>query len=80
MAAEVVRVLTSDSPINDTHYGTTLFPSTDAHSGSCTAKSTIYTASIAAGLMLGQFTRWLRRLPVDRDILLNLLASEMTEA
>ena len=32
----------------------------------------------AAGLMLGQFTRWLRDLPVERDVLLNLLASELT--
>jgi hypothetical protein len=30
--------------------------------------------------MLGQFTRWLRGLPVDRDLLLNLLAAEMTAA
>ena len=45
--------------------------------GSCTAKSTIYTASIAAGLMLTQFTRWLRRLPVDSDLTLNLLSMEL---
>lgn len=80
MAAEVVRVLASDRPMDDGHYATTLFESAEAYSGSCTAKSTIYTASIAAGLMLSQFTRWLRGLPVDRDILLNLLAAEMTVA
>jgi molybdopterin-synthase adenylyltransferase len=33
--------------------------------------NTIYTASIAAGLMIGQFTRWLRGLPVEADLLLN---------
>jgi sulfur carrier protein ThiS adenylyltransferase len=44
----------------------------------CTARSTIYTASIAAGLMVSQFTRWLRGLPVERDLLLNLLAAELT--
>ena len=80
MAAEVVRVLASDWPMDDDHYPSTLFQSADAYSGSCTAKSTIYTASIAAGLMLSQFTRWLRGLPVDRDVLLNLLALEMTVA
>jgi sulfur carrier protein ThiS adenylyltransferase len=57
-----------------------LFESAEAYSGSCTAKSTIYCASIAAGLMLAQFTRWLRGLPVDRDLLVNLLAAEMTVA
>ena len=34
--------------------------------------------SIAASLMLHQFTRSLRGLPVDGDLTLNLLASEMT--
>lgn len=80
MAAEVVRVLASDRPMDDRYYATTLFESQEAYSGSCTAKSTIYSASVAAGLMLAQFTRWLRGLPVDRDILLNLLAAEMTAA
>ena len=41
------------------------------------ARSTIYAASIAAGLMVHQFTRWLRRMPVDRDTVLNLLAGEL---
>ena len=35
------------------------------------------TADIAAGLMLHQFSRWLRGLPIDPDVSLNLLASEM---
>jgi sulfur carrier protein ThiS adenylyltransferase len=77
MAAEVVRVLASDRPMNDVYYPTTLFEPEQAYAGSCTAKSTIYTASIAAGFMVGQFTRWLRGLPVDRDLLLNLLAVEL---
>ena len=45
--------------------------------GRCTARSTIYAASIAAGLMVHQFTRWLRGIPVDRDTSLNLLAGEL---
>jgi molybdopterin-synthase adenylyltransferase len=56
---------------------TTLFDQAAAQRGSCTSKSTIYTASIAAGLMVHQFTRWLRRLPVDADLSLNLLSSEL---
>jgi molybdopterin-synthase adenylyltransferase len=77
MSAEVIRVLAVAHPATDRHYAGSLFQSEQAYSGSCTAKSTIYTASIAAGLMLGQFTRWLRRLPVDADLMLNLLASEL---
>jgi len=30
--------------------------------------------------MVGQFTKWLRRLPVESDITLNLLAAELSVA
>jgi hypothetical protein len=62
------------------HYGSTLFPQTEAQVGRCTARSTIYAASIAAGLMVHQFTRWLRGLAVDADTTLNLLANELIQA
>jgi hypothetical protein len=77
MSAEVVRILCSGSPASDQVYAQTLFAPEQAFTGSCTAKSTIYTASIAAGLMICQFTRWLRGLPVEHDLVLNLLASEL---
>ena len=77
MSAEVIRVLASDQPREDVYYLSTLFAAERAYAGSCTAKSTVYTASIAAGLMVSQFTRWLRGLPVDRDITLNLLSAEL---
>jgi sulfur carrier protein ThiS adenylyltransferase len=80
MSAEVVRVLACDRPAADTYYATTLFPAAQAFAGPCTARSTVYTASIAAGLMASAFTRWLRGLPVERDVLLNLLAAELTSA
>nr|MDQ3315611.1 ThiF family adenylyltransferase [Verrucomicrobiota bacterium] len=64
----------------DGYYAKTLFSQDQAFAGACTSKSTIYTASIAAGLMLGQFTRWLRDMPVDRDLTLNLLATELSLA
>ncbi len=78
MLAEVMRVLTATDPDSRRHYPTTLFEQTDAEPGRCTARSTIYTANIAAGLMLHQFARWLRGQPVDRDVSLNLLASEIS--
>jgi molybdopterin-synthase adenylyltransferase len=78
MSAEVIRVLAVVEPAHDAYYPTTLFAATEAYVGSCTAKATIYTASIAAGLMLGQFTRWLRRFPVDADLTLNLLSTELS--
>jgi molybdopterin/thiamine biosynthesis adenylyltransferase len=78
MAAEVVRVLAWAAGQDHDHYPTTLFPASQAYRGSCTSRSTIYAASIAAGLMLAQFTRWLRGLPLERDQCLNLLAGELT--
>ncbi|MCH8150197.1 MAG: ThiF family adenylyltransferase [Planctomycetes bacterium] len=77
MSAEVLRVLTVSDEASRRHYPTTLFDAGQAYEGACTARSTIYCANVAAGLMLAQFTRWLRGLPLDRDISLNLLASEM---
>jgi sulfur carrier protein ThiS adenylyltransferase len=77
MLAEVIRVLTVAEEQGRRHYPQTLFASREAQTGRCSAQSTIYTANIAAGLMLHQFSRWLRGLPVDPDISLNLLASEM---
>jgi len=52
----------------------------EAQPGRCTARSTLYVASIAAGLMIHQFTRWLRGLPIEPDLSFNLLASELTAA
>jgi sulfur carrier protein ThiS adenylyltransferase len=78
MSAEVLRVLTACDLQSRQHYPTTLFQSQEAFIGACTAKSTIYCANIAAGLMLAQFTKYLRQLSVDADIQLNLLASELS--
>jgi hypothetical protein len=78
MSAEVLRILTTCDPRSHRHYPTTLFRSEEAFVGTCTAKTTIYCANIAAGLMIAQFTKYLRQLPVEPDIQLNLLASELS--
>jgi sulfur carrier protein ThiS adenylyltransferase len=76
MLGEVIRVLATATCEDREHYASTLFAQTDAQPGSCTSRSTIYASGIAAGLMVHQFTRWLRRIPVERDVTLNLLAGE----
>lgn len=78
MSAGVLRILTACDVKSREHYPTTLFNADEAFIGPCTAKTTIYCANIAAGLMLTQFTKYLRQLPVDPDIQLNLLASELS--
>jgi hypothetical protein len=78
MSAEVLRVLTACDSVSRKHYPTTLFTAEEAYAGTCTAKSTIFCANIAAGFMVSQFGKWLRRLPVEPDLSLNLLASELS--
>jgi hypothetical protein len=78
MNAEVLRVLTAWDLESAQHYPTTLFRREEAFVGPCTAKTTIYCANIAAGLMISQFTKYLRQLPIDADIQFNLLSSELS--
>jgi molybdopterin-synthase adenylyltransferase len=79
MSAEVIRVFAdfkTDSRPRP-HYPTTLFPGSEAHTGLCTARTTIFTANIAAGLMVEQLAKHLRGMKVDHDIDLNLLSMEL---
>lgn len=78
MSAEILRVITAYDAASREYYPKTLFNAEQAHAGPCTAKSTIYCANIAAGFMLAQFAKYLRLLPVDTDIQVNLLASELS--
>ena len=78
MSAEVLRVLTVSDAAGRTHYPTTLFTASEAFRGACTAKSTIYCSGVAAGLMVGQFTKWLRGMPTEADLTLNLLSAELS--
>ena len=78
MTAEVIRVLTGCDETSRAYYPSSLFSAEEVYPGSCTAKTTIYCANIAAGLMLAQFTKWLRGLPVEPDMSVNLLSSELS--
>ena len=76
MLGEVLRILTATDSESVIHYSTTLFAPSEAQQGTCTSRSTICAASIAAGLMIHQFTRWLRDLPTEADTSINLLSSD----
>jgi len=78
MSAEVLRILTAYNDESRNYYPTSLFNADEAFVGPCAAKTTIYCANIAAGLMVAQFTKHLRQLPIDADIQLNLLSSEIS--
>jgi sulfur carrier protein ThiS adenylyltransferase len=80
MSGETLRVLAMADEIGRDHYPATLFQPNEAQGGPCTGRSTLYAATVAAGLMASQFTKWLRGIDVDPDLMLNLLSSEMTVA
>lgn len=80
MLGETLRVLSAVDTASRAHYATTLFPQAEAQVGRCTAHGTIYAATVAAGLMLHQFCRWLRGQAIDADLSLNLTASELIVA
>lgn len=77
MAAEVLRVLAVADDVGRKYYPTTLFEPAAAYAGACTARSTIFCANVAAGLMVAQFARFLRGFPVAHDVQLNLLCDEL---
>jgi sulfur carrier protein ThiS adenylyltransferase len=77
MLGETLRILTATDSASRRHYLSTLFRQTEAQTGSCTSRSTIFAAGITAGIMLHQFTRWLRGFPNSSDLTLNLLADEL---
>ena len=79
MLGEALRVLVAADQ-GRKHYSTTLFPQAEAQAGRCTSRSTIYAASLAAALLVHQFTRYLRGLPLDVDATFNLLAGEYVVA
>lgn len=77
MSAEVIRIITASDEDSHKYYGKTLFAAEEAYQDSCTAKSTIYCSNIAAGLLLEQLSKFLRGMPMDKDIQYNLLSMEM---
>jgi sulfur carrier protein ThiS adenylyltransferase len=77
MLGEMIRVLVAVDDPGRRNYPTTLFRASEAQPGRCTARSTIYAAAVAAGLMIHQFCRWLRGQPIDADQSFNMLASEL---
>lgn len=80
MANGVARVITCRSPAVDDWYvmdPAVMFSANEAFKGTCTAQSTIFNANIVAGLMMVAFTKWLRGVEGDSDVLFNLEAMEL---
>jgi sulfur carrier protein ThiS adenylyltransferase len=59
-------------------YGESFFTKAEATPGRCAAKSTLYAASIAAGLMATQMAKWLRDITPETTVNLSLTSMEMS--
>lgn len=78
MAGENMRVLTVHDDGSHEYYPSQLFTDEEAHQGACTARSTIYTSNVVAGLMVHQMAMWLRGQPPVTDQSLSLRTAELT--
>lgn len=77
MSAETMRIIMIDNPSVDDYYPSVCFPESEGYQGACTARSTIYCANIAAGMLVSTFSKWLRQFKVEKDFMLNLLSNEL---
>lgn len=75
MSAETVRVLTSS--FGSGNYSNTFFGSAEAFGGGCTTKSTIYSASLAAALMVGEISKFIRGVSQNIDMTMDILSSDL---
>jgi len=76
VAGDTVHVLSVSDPDSRDYYESTLFDREEAFQATCTTRMSIHIANIAAGLLVQQFSKWLRELPTDRHTVFNLLAME----
>lgn len=77
MSAETFRVLSVHDEESLGYYPSTLFTDEEAYQGSCTAKSTIYCASGLACFEAQILAKWLRNVPLQKDVQVNLLTNEL---
>jgi len=76
MSSETCEIYSSEAP-HSGYYETTLFEDAEAYQGSCTAKSTIYCANIAAGLAVSLLSKAMRGISLEPKLSLNILGSEL---
>lgn len=78
LRGESVRVLAAADARTRQHYANSLAQEAGALTAETTSGSTIYAAALAAALLVHQFTRYLRDLPLNADTTFDLIASQLT--
>jgi len=76
MSAEFARIFSISDLESKQYYQNQFFTQEEAFRGTCTNKTTLYMAYVASGIAIAQFTKWLREIPLDKEICVNLLSNE----
>jgi len=80
VGGETLRSLAESYERTPFHYPSTLYSDDEAYEARCTSRMTFPMANMAASFLLeGQFLRWLRDEPFDRDVIFNAAALEIME-
>ncbi len=77
MLGENIRVLAVGDAQGKEYYPKTFFTANQAERGACTQRGLIYTACVSASLLMQQYCKWLRKFPVNNDVIFNLLSMEL---
>ncbi len=80
IAAEHMEVYTWVKGDDRSRYEATIFPDVEAHPASCTGRTTLYSSFVVAGMMVGEFVKWLRgqNSMVCREQSFNMLINHYT--
>jgi len=76
MSAEYARIFMITDISSKEHYQKSFFTQEEAFRGTCTNKTTLYMAYVASGIAISQFAKFLRDIPLDKEICVNLLSNE----
>lgn len=77
MAAESLRVFCVDrAPQAMAAYEDSLFPNHQAYQEACTARATIYCASMAAAVLCASFKRWAMSQPLESHLIIDLFTMD----
>lgn len=78
MAAEVLKVLTWKKGDSTKLYEASLHDPSESYQAPCTGRTTLYSSYTIAGMMVGEFAKWLRKQILTPEQMYNMLASEHT--
>ena len=78
MAAEVFTIYCVRNEEDAKHYEKSLFSNDEMFQASCTAKTTLYCANVIAGMIVAQFSKYLRGIPTPKEMEVNIVTGSIS--